>query len=188
MDIAPGTSLRLRYGELSNEELLLGSGFVLYHNPFDRLVVPPRALAYALQASVESFQRALALNDTQDFLSEADAKTLASKQVCASPVSASPAFALRFHSANPSTFTHSTAGTTMRLTLLLPPLPLRLGISHAPTHCIHDAHQCDGVGGMVVVVVVVLNAVADATVGRGQSGLSKVRLPPHMPYAYHFKL
>ncbi len=40
--IAPGTSLRLRYGELSNEELLLGLGFVLYHNPFDRLVVPPR--------------------------------------------------------------------------------------------------------------------------------------------------
>ena len=83
VDIAPATTLRLRYGELSNEELLLGSGFVLYHNPFDRLVVPPRALAYALQASVESFQRALALNDTQDFLSEADAKTLASKQVCA---------------------------------------------------------------------------------------------------------
>jgi hypothetical protein len=90
-------------GELTNEELLLGLGFVLHQNPFDRLVVPPRALAYALQASVESFQRALALNDNQDFLSEADAKTLASKQV-----SASPAVAPRFHTAQPSTFTHST--------------------------------------------------------------------------------
>lgn len=81
VDIAPGTRLSLRYGDLCNEELLFGFGFVLYHNPFDRLVVPPRALAYALQASVEGFQRALALNDTQDFLSAADAKTLASKQV-----------------------------------------------------------------------------------------------------------
>ena len=42
VDIAPATTLRLRYGELSNEELLLGSGFVLYHNPFDRLVVRRR--------------------------------------------------------------------------------------------------------------------------------------------------
>ena len=95
-DICAGTSLRLRYGELSNEELLLRYGFVLYDNPVDRLTLPPGALAYALQASVESFQRALALNETQDFLSEADAKKLSSAQVsqfspgCRRPLSALP--------------------------------------------------------------------------------------------------
>jgi hypothetical protein len=68
---------------------------------------------------------------------------------------------------------------------LLQPLPLRLRISHAPTDCIHDVHECDGVGGMVTVVVLVLDAVADATIGRGEPGLSKVRLPPHMSYPCH---
>jgi hypothetical protein len=33
---------------------------------------------------------------------------------------------------------------------------------------------------MVAVVVVVLDAVADATIGRGEPGLSKVSLPPHV--------
>ncbi len=81
VDIAAGTSLRLRYGELSNEQLLLRYGFVLDDNPADRLALPAGALAYALQASVESFQRALALNEAQDFLCEADAKKLAALQV-----------------------------------------------------------------------------------------------------------
>ena len=81
VDIAGSTSLRLRYGSLSNEELLLRYGFVLHDNPDDRLALPPGALAYALQASVESFQRALALNETQDFLSASDALKLSSAQV-----------------------------------------------------------------------------------------------------------
>ena len=79
--IRAGESVRLNYGNMSSDAFLLRYGFVPDDNPHDRLVLPAGALSYALQESIESFQRALALNETEDFLSASEAALLSATQL-----------------------------------------------------------------------------------------------------------
>ena len=76
-----GESLRLNYGDLPNDDLVLDYGFVVEENPHDFVRLPAGALSYALQESVASFQRVLALEETEDFLSEDEARALSAAQL-----------------------------------------------------------------------------------------------------------
>jgi hypothetical protein len=79
--LVKGECLRLCYGPFPNDKLLLDYGFSDEENPHDFVRLPAGALSYALQESVANFQRALALNETEDFLSEAEARELSAAQL-----------------------------------------------------------------------------------------------------------
>lgn len=80
-NIDSGEPLRLNYGNVPNDELVLDYGFVTEENPHDFVRLPAGALSYALQESVASFQRTLALEETEDFLSEEEARALSAAQL-----------------------------------------------------------------------------------------------------------